>query len=119
MGVHDVRLELAAQSFDVSIGRRVVIWVRIPHQVRCDHHAVTTGSRPFHERSFGSGTWAREQGDLMPAAGQAFAGQQRIFLGPADDEPGDDVENFHCVRATFGVHASACRRGSSVSASIP
>jgi hypothetical protein len=31
----------------------------------------------------------------MTTAGEAFAGQEGVFLSAADDEAGDDVQYFH------------------------
>ena len=38
---------------------------------------------------------AGEEDDFVAAAVEAFAGKQGVFLGAADDEAGDDVEDFH------------------------
>ncbi len=45
----------------------------------------------IHEGAFGAGAGAGEEGDLVAAGVEAFAGEEGIFLCAADDEAGDVV----------------------------
>lgn len=57
--------------------------------------AVSGGFGALDEASFGTGGGSGEECDLVAAGVQAFAGEQRVFLGATDDEPGDDVGDMH------------------------
>ncbi len=97
VGVDDVGLPFVAEAADFGAGAPVVPGMRIAHQVRREDDAVAAGAGAVHEGAFGAGAGAGEQCDVVAALAKALAGEEGVFLGSADDEAGDDVEDFHCA----------------------
>jgi hypothetical protein len=95
MGVDDVGAELAAELFDVEVGQGIVDGVGHADEVRGEDDLIATGPGTLHEGPFGAGGGAGEENDFVAALVEAFTGQEGVFLGAADDEARDDVEDFH------------------------
>jgi hypothetical protein len=106
VSVDDVGAELSAELFDFEICEGIVKGMRCADEVGGKDDVVAGGAGTFHESAFGAGGGAGEEDDFVAALVETFAGEEGVFLGAADDEAGDNVEDFH-----EGMIAFLARRG--------
>ena len=102
------------EVFDCVVGGEVVVGVGAADEVGGDEDFVAGGLGAFHEGAFGAGAGAGEEGDVVAFGVEAFTGEEGVFLGAADDEAGDDVEDFHGWGTGYwdaGVEGAFYRKG--------
>ena len=109
MGVHHVEVAGLEELLQLFVRLPVLQRIEIAAQRRyCeDFQARRAGlleETPF--RAFGR---AGHQGDFMPSLQVPLAGVEGVFLGAADNHPGDDVTDFQLARHSVPVVESPRR----------
>ena len=95
VGVDDVGRQGAEQFFELEIGFQVVEEVNLAAEPVSEDDLKAAVLGHLEEGSFGADGRAGDQRHLMAAGRQQAAGNQRVFLRPAEDHPGYDVDDFH------------------------
>ena len=98
MGVDDVGLSGAQEEGEGAPGFEVEPRLDGANQGRKQREREVEGADHGFEGTFGAGGGARDQFDVeMVLVAEAARGGEGIFLGAADDEAGDDVDDAHQV----------------------
>ena len=94
--VQQVRLDLAQESLQLAIRFPIVPRMNGPPRRVDDPQVKPAATSTLFERSLGPNPRSRDE--RHPVAKQAvliLAGQQRVLLRPANDEPRDVVDDVH------------------------
>lgn len=97
VGVDDVGVELGEEFLELAEGAEVVEGVDGASEEGNFEVAVGCGAGALDELALGAVGGAGDEGDVVAAVVEAFAGEEGVFLGAADDEACDDVYDFHGV----------------------
>ncbi len=104
--VNHIGLEFAQNPAQFPICPEIVPRMNVANQRRHDNGWYGFRRTP-HERAFRSGCWPGDEEYVVTVvANQVFATQKRVFLRAADDEPRDNVGDFHADN----VAETSCNR---------
>src|SRR5271156_6160992 len=94
MSVKNIGFKLTAKFTQAVVGIPIFRGVGIADQAWKDDDFIAAGVSAVHERAFRAKTGAGDEGNFVTATMKAFAGEEGIFLRPADDQTCDDMDNL-------------------------
>ena len=94
MRVHHPRRDLLDNSTNCGRSESPYRMNRPPHLVK-HHHAISIRRRALQQLRFRPDRRPGDQRHVMSMIVLTFARQQRIFLRTANDQPSDNMNDFH------------------------